>query len=696
MPRISNDQHLSAKFDFFRREFNDIQTAMRDERLQCLKDRRFYSIAGAMWEGQLGEQFENKPKFEINKVHLAVIRIINEYRNNRIDAFFIPKDGTKDDELCDSVTGLYRADQKDSNAEESCNNAFEEAVGGGIGAWRLSHEYEDIDEDEDEENEDRHQRIKWLPITDADSCVFFNLDAKKQDKSDAKRGYLLTAMTPDAYKEEYNDDPASWPKLISQSEFDWFTPDAVYVAEVYEIEKKKESVFVYRGLAGDEQRFSKEELEADEGAKKDILAATGFKLSRITWKKVRKVHKYIMSGGGILEDCKYIAGKYIPIIVTYGKRWFIDNVERCMGHVRLSADVVRLKNMQMSKLAEISAYSSVEKPIFTVEQMAGHQVAWSRDNIDNPAYQLVNSVKDNEGNIVQNGPLGYTKVPQIPPAMAAILEVTNEDLKDLLGNQEAGEELQNSVSGVAVELVQNKLDMQTFIYISNMAIAKKHEAKVWLSMAKELFVEQGRSMKAIDKSGEISNIELMKPSIDKNGAEIFENDLSRANFEPDIEIGPTSASKRAAVARSMVGLMQVTQNPQDLEVLTATALMNIEGEGLVDVRAYYRKKLIKLGVVKPTDEEMAELQQELANTPPDPNAEFLKASSIKALADAEKTKADTSLSEAKVGQTRAMTIKAVADANKTESETTQGTITHALETIQTLENPAGSENNTAA
>src|SRR3954471_16699174 len=78
-------------------EFNDIQTAERDERLQCLQDRRFYLITGAQWEGPLGEQFENKPRFEFNKTHLAVIRIINEYRNNRITVDFTPKDGSTDE-----------------------------------------------------------------------------------------------------------------------------------------------------------------------------------------------------------------------------------------------------------------------------------------------------------------------------------------------------------------------------------------------------------------------------------------------------------------------------------------------------------------------------------------------------------------------------------------------------------------------
>ena len=134
MSRISNEQRLANVHSEALAEFDSIQSALRDERLQCLQDRRFYSIAGAQWEGPLGEQFENKPKFEVNKVALAVQRIQSEYRNNRITVKFTAKDGSNS-KLADICDGLYRADEQDSVAEEAYDNAFEEAVGGGFGAW---------------------------------------------------------------------------------------------------------------------------------------------------------------------------------------------------------------------------------------------------------------------------------------------------------------------------------------------------------------------------------------------------------------------------------------------------------------------------------------------------------------------------------------------------------------------------------
>jgi hypothetical protein len=187
---ISKEARLQRVHDEALVDFNRIQTALRDERLQCLQDRRFYSIAGAQWEGPLGDQFENKPRYEFNDVHLAVIRVINEYRNNRISVAFQPKDGTPADDEADTIAALYRADEKRCSADEAYDTGFEEAVGGGYGAWRLRAVYED--EDDDEGEDDRPQTIAIEPIFDADSCVFFDLGAKRQDKADAKRCYVLT------------------------------------------------------------------------------------------------------------------------------------------------------------------------------------------------------------------------------------------------------------------------------------------------------------------------------------------------------------------------------------------------------------------------------------------------------------------------------------------------------------------------
>ena len=660
---MTKQERLASVHEEALLEFDSIQGSMREERLQCLEDRRFYSIAGAQWEGNLAEQFNNKPRFEVNKIHLSVMRIINEYRNNRITVDFVSKDGDEDDRLADTCDALFRADEEDSAADEAYDNAFEEAVGGGFGAFRLRAVYEDeYDEDND------HQRIRIEPIYDADSTVFFDLDAKRQDKSDARLCFVLTAMTRDAYRAEWNDDPDSWPKEIHQYEFDWATPDMVYVAEVYRVEEASELIRIFQTIDGEEERYSERDFEEDEMLE-ETLEAIGTIEVRQKRVKRRKVRKYIMSGSGILEDAGFIAGTQIPIVPVYGKRWFIDNIERCMGHVRMAKDAQRLKNMQLSKLGEISALSTVEKPLFTPEQVAGFEVMWAEDNLKNYPYLLLNTVTDANGNESLAGPIGYTKPPQIPPALAGLLQITEQDITDLLGNQEAGEDIQTNISGRAIELIQNRLDMQSFIYMSNMAKAIKRAGEIWLSMARDIMVEPGRKMKGMGSQGELYSIELGKPVLNQETGEVeYENDLSKAKFDVSVEVGPSSSSKRAATVRSLMGMMQLAPDPETQQVLAAMAMMNMEGEGIWEVRDFFRKKLIRMGVVEPSDQEKEELAAELQQlaSQPDPQSLYLEAEAAKSQAQAVKAQADTEYTMARAEETRAKTVETLAGIQQKE------------------------------
>ena len=662
MPKKTKREKLREVHQRALQRFDKVQDALRDERRQCIEDRRFASISGAQWEGDFSKQFENKPRLEVNKLQLAITEIINEYRNNRISVDFQSKDGTHSGALADLCDGLYRADEQDSLAQEAYDNAFEEGSTGGIGAWRLCAEYEN-----DESLDDNRQRIRFEPIYDTDSSVYFDLQCKTQSKKGANWGFIVSSMTPEAYEEEWPDSNIStWNKDDWQCHFDWANHTVIYVAEYYEVVKTKELYVVYEHLNGKTENFKNSDLDDDTIDQLEAVGAVEIRRKRINTKKV---FKYILSGEGILEDCGLIAGKSVPIVPYYGRRFYINNIERCMGHVRFAKDIIRLKNMQVSKLAEISAISSVEKPIFTPQQIGPHALMWEQDNIKNYPYLLVDPITDQEGNEIIAPPVAYTKSPQLPPALAALLQLTEQDLQDVLGNKRDGEHMSANISTETAYLIQNKLDMRTFIYMDNFRLAMKRSGEIWLEMAKDLYVEEGRSMKVLDAQDQVGQAFLNKPLMDEFTDEAkYENDLTEADFDVIASVGPASSTRKAATIKQLISILGVTDDPQSKSVITSMIMMNMEGEGMGEVRKFFRRKLIAMKVIEPTDEELQQIAKENEDAKPSAEDEYLKAEAEKARNEAVESQSRVLLNQAKTDETRTKAAKNQADIEKQGAE----------------------------
>ncbi len=674
----SEDQELIDLHAECMRGFTRVQTAMYEERQLCREDRRFVDIAGAQYDGLLFRNFDNKPKIELNKVSMSVMRIINEYRNNPITVDFVSKDGEDNTKLADVCDGLFRADMQASGGQLAINNGFEEAVKGGIGGFRVTHVYED-EEDPDNEN----QRIRIEAIYDADTSMYFDLDAKNQDKSDAKECWLLHSMTRDAYAEEWGEElnedgeldasPASMPKDLPFDGFDWFTPDVVYIAEWFRVEEVTETVQIWTNIAGEEEKYWSKEFKDDPGLKAK-LEAMGSVKTRTRRIPRKKVHKYIVDGAKILEDCGIIAGKYIPIIPVYGMRSFIDSVERCRGQVRMSKDPQRLYNMQASKLAELAAFSSMSKPIFHPEQVAGFEDLWAEDTIKDNPYLLVHQMLGPDGvTPVASGPIAYTKAPEIPPAMSALLQFTDVAMKEILGANQEMQAVPANTSAEAINSVFNRMDMQVYIFVSNLAIALKWLGTVWLSMARELYTQEGRKMKTIGRQDEVSSVTLMKPVINKegDGGTIYENDITAATFEVVSSVGPSSTTKRQATVDTLIRLLPaVSGDPAMTKMITSLILYNSEGEGIEDAKEFVRADLVKQGVMKPTDEEAKAMAEAAAQAQPSATDQAQMA-----FAQAQQAMAD---------KTRAQVLQVLAEVEKIQSQT-ELTRVEALEKMQGID-----------
>lgn len=653
MPRKSRERRLAEIHTLALQQFEDSYNATKQDRQWALMARKFVNIRGEQWSWDANDQFRNKIKLEVDLVSSACLRIKNEYRKNRISAAFVPADGTEADALADACAARFRADTQDIRGREARAVAFDHSIEGGFGGYRLRAELEPGGDD--------RQRICLEAVPDAESCLFFDVNAKRKDKSDADHAFLITPWSKRAFVAEYGEQAATWPAgMPGTIKFPWIGADLVFVAEYFVKEDGKETWRVFKGFGDEEQSFLEDELD---DAEVEDLIAQGFVEQEPRVEEVDRVVKYVLSGGKVLQGPETLPGRCIPLVPQYGQRTVIEHVERFRGHPLKVVDAQIVYNLQISKVAETAASSSVEKPIFTAEQIGPYQEMWQNDHVANNAFLLINSVTDINGSPMPAGPVGYTKAPQLAPAVAALVDLTRQDIADQLGNPENAEQLQPDQSGVALDLVQGRIDMQSYGYMEEAADAERRIAEVWLSMAADVYVEPGRKLKTISEDGKPGSIEIGRKVQDaKTGKPVAEIDFSRAAFDVVADIGPTSASRRAAIVRSITGLIGVTPDVEMQTVLGHVALMNMEGEGLQDVRDYSRRKLLNMGVVKPTKEEEAEMQAAQAANPPqpDPNAIVAEAVAKESLAKADKAVADTGLAIAKTKESEAKTAETLA------------------------------------
>lgn len=623
--------------------FDRAYTPQQDVREKCIEATRFARVPGGQWEGataagtKLDDQFEKYPKFEINKVATELNRIIAEYRNNRITVKFRPGDKEASEELANKLNGLFRADYEETDGGEACDNAFDDAATGGFGCFRLTsmlvNEYDPMDE---------RQRIAIEPIYDPSRSVWFDPDAKKYDKSDAMWAFCMYSLSPEKYEAEYGKTPPSSLDVTTMTswEYDWFEPEVVYIAKYYEVRKESVDVISYRQpLTGEIATYDSDQIEDIQ----DELAIAGFEEVARRSVKRRRVYVSVVDGQNFLEKPRRIPGEHIPLIPVYGKRWFIDDIERVEGHIAKAMDPQRLYNLQVSMLADTAAQDPGQIPIVGMEQIRGLEKHWEARNKKRPSFLPLREVKDKSGNIIAGAtPAGYTQPAVMNQALAALLQQTSADIQEVTGGSQAMQQMPSNVAQETVNNLMNRADMASFIYLDNMAKSLKRAGEVWLSMAREVYGSD-REVRVVNEDG-TDDIALMNAQVvdRQTGRVVALNDLSTGRYDVTVDVGPSYTARRDATVAALTSVLN-TMLPQDPEagIIRGLIMDNMDGEGLDDYKEYNRNKLLTAGVVKPRNAKEQQIvmqaQQAAANQP---NPEMLIAQANLVAAQAEEKKAD--------------------------------------------------------
>lgn len=663
--------------------FDRAYTPQQDVREKCIEATRFARVPGGQWEGataagtKLDDQFEKYPKFEINKVATELNRIIAEYRNNRITVKFRPGDKEASEELANKLNGLFRADYEETDGGEACDNAFDDAATGGFGCFRLTsmlvNEYDPMDE---------RQRIAIEPIYDPSRSVWFDPDAKKYDKSDAMWAFCMYSLSPEKYEAEYGKTPPSSLDVttITSWEYDWFEPDVIYIAKYYEVRKESVDVISYRQpITGEIATYDSDQIEDIQ----DELTIAGFEEVARRSVKRRRVYVSVVDGQNFLEKPRRIPGEHIPLIPVYGKRWFIDDIERVEGHIAKAMDPQRLYNLQVSMLADTAAQDPGQIPIVGMEQIRGLEKHWEARNKKRPAFLPLREVKDKAGNIISGAtPAGYTQAAVMNQALAALLQQTSSDIQEVTGGSQAMQQMPSNVSQDTVNNLMNRSDMASFIYLDNMAKSLKRAGEIWLSMAREVYGSD-REVRVVGEDG-TDDIVLMNAAVTdrQTGQVVALNDLSTGRYDVTVDVGPSYTARRDATVTALTAVLG-TMLPQDPDtaIVRGIILDNMDGEGLDDFKEYNRKKLLASGAVKPRNQKeqlIVQQAQQAAQGQQDPNMVLAQAQMVAAQAEAQKAQNETAQVQIKAFSaqqdaqlSQAQVVKTLVDAKATNAKSVQ-------------------------
>ncbi|HHR6050822.1 TPA: portal protein [Providencia alcalifaciens] len=639
------------------RKFDLDYSASENARTEARNDLFFSRVS--QWDDWLESYVTLQYRGQFDVVRPMVRKLVAEMRKNPIEVQYRPKDNEPAD-AADILMGMYRTDMRNNSSKIAVNVAVREQIECGYGAWRLVTEYED------DNPTSNNQIIRRVPMHESCTHVIWDCNAKAMDKSDAKNCTIIHAMNIDgweAFAGQYGLDPEIQPSFQSPNNdllFTWSSGKTIHIAEYYEVEEKKELVFVYRDpLTNDLQTYSAKEAKE----KIDELANAGYQKVGERRVKKRRVYKSIITNTGILKDKMPIAGEHIPIVPVYGEWSFFDDNELYEGVVRLSKDAQRLRNFILSKAADTAAKSPKKKPFFYPEQIEGYQSMYTGDD-DYPFYYL--NKTDENGADLPPSPVAYMENAEVSQADALLLEVATQAAKETARVGVDVEAANGQTAFDTVNQLNSRIDLETYVFQDNLAIAMRRDGEIYASIAAEIY-DTNRTVTTTSEDGSENQIDLMQEELDfRKGEMIVRNDI-RGKYETFTDVGPSFQSQKDA-ARAEIGelIVKVPVEHPMWNVMMLTYANMMEGKGVEYIRDYANKELIVSGLKKPeTEEEQQWLMeaQQAAQSNQDP---------MMVAAQAEQKKAEAELVNAqnRMAETQIKAFTAQNNALESQANTT--------------------------
>lgn len=532
--------------------FRLCQDADEEIRRETLDDLEF--AAGNQWPDTIRNerQQDGRPCLTINRLPQHIRQVTNDQRQNRPSIKVHPVDDESDVETAKVYSGLIRHIEYNSNADAAYDTAFDGAVRGGRGFWRILTQYVSPT------SFDQEILIKTIrnPLS-----VFLDPYSKEPDGADANFGFIFEDISKDEFHRQFPKSEMSrsgnWDTLGNAAP-GWMTKDSARVAEYfYKDYREATLVQLANGDVLEESEIEQALAQAEQMAEQaqqmgqqapvqpdlTIVAKRQTKIPVVRWCKI--------NASEILERTDWI-GTYIPIVPVYGEVLDIDGKRTLKGIVRDAKDAQRMINFWKSAETEAIALAPRAPFIVAGGQIEGYEAMWQNANRRNFAYLSYKPTSLN------GQPVPPPQRQAFEPAVQAITQAAMfaaDDLKATTGIFDASLGNQsNETSGIAIQRRNIQAQTSNFHFVDNLTRSLKHTGRILLEIIPKIY-DTARTARIIGEDGEQKIVKLNQPTGEngKDGEPIV-HDMSVGQYDATVDVGPSYASKRQEAVASMLDL----------------------------------------------------------------------------------------------------------------------------------------------
>jgi hypothetical protein len=549
-----------------------------ENRVRALDDVRFVSVQGEQWDEYQKRKRKTRPCYEFNRLRQHIRQVTGDQRQNRPQIKLRAVE-QGDKETADIMQGLIRNIESISNADKAYDTAFEWAVTGGYGVWRLKTEYNN--------NDSFEQDIKIQEVTNPFS-VYFDPSAQEFDRRDAQYAFVITRIGKDEFKQKYPND-----ELIDYTgaNYDiqhWIDDASVTLCEYwYKQYEDKNLLLLSNGNT----------VYEDEIPDRMVLEANGITVLKERKVEVPKVKMALLTGEGVIEEADW-AGRYIPIVPVYGDIVDIDGEFHYSGMVRFGKDAQRVYNYHRTTMIETIANAPKVPYLVTPEQIKGFEGLWKSANAENMPFLPYNPDPRAGGMPQRSGGV------EIPQALITASQYDAEDIKAVTGQFDASMGAGgNETSGRAILARQREGDTATYSYIDNLSRAIRYTGEILVDLIPKIY-DTERVVRILGIDGGEKWVAINKIQLDQmTGQEIITNDITIGKYDVSVNVGASYNTQRQEASEALLEMMG---NPMLAPVVADLLAKNLDIPNSDELEKRLRKIGIKSGVIEPSEEEMAE------------------------------------------------------------------------------------------